>query len=84
MRASIYMQAPGVLSTLLTPTQHWKCYIYIYIKPVEGKTFLQMPRVMPAAWTCKALALLLLFWAKTQVTYSFCFLGKEETNLFDK
>ena len=39
------------------------------IKPLEGKTFLQMPRVMPAAWTCKALALLLLFWAKTQVTY---------------
>ena len=84
MQATIYMQALGVLPTLITPTRHWKCYILATIKPFEGRTFLQMQGVMPAAWTCKALALLLLFWTKTQVTYSFCLVGKEETNLFNK
>ena len=81
MQTPTYMQAPGVLPTLLTPTQHWKYFILATIKPLEGRSFLQMPRVMPAAWTCKALALLILFWAKTQVTYSICFACKRKKNL---
>ena len=78
MQTPTYMQAPGVLPTLLTPTQHWKYFILATIKPLEERSFLQMPRVMPADCTCKALALLILFWAKTQVTYSICFACKKK------